>query len=424
MDGLKVMKINKRPILLVIAVFLQSCVFAGTYSGGTGEPNDPYLIATAYDLNDIGNHPEDFNKCFLMADDIDLGDYAGTEFNIIGRPPNSPFTGVFDGNDNKIRNFTWSSVNDYNVGLFAIVGAGGQIENLGLENVDVNVIDGYQVGGLVGCNFGTVTQCYSAGSVTGDSDIGGLVGCNYQGTITSCYSTGSITGYGDVGGLVGLNLGTVAQCCSTGSIAGDYKCVGGLVGHNGGYHYYGVITDCYSTAGVSGGFYVGGLVGQNHDNYSAITDSYSTGSVTGDGDIGGLVGVGLGVVEDCFWDIQTSGRTTSAGGVGKTTADMKIMDTFSQAGWDFIGETANGNDDIWTICEVENYPRFVWQIPIGDFVCPDGINFFDYSFFAANWGDVNCPDSNDCDGTDLDFSGEVGLPDLEIFCAGWLQDIQ
>jgi hypothetical protein len=43
---------------------------AGIYSGGTGEPNNPYRIATAQDLNDIGNHVEDFNKCFVVTADI------------------------------------------------------------------------------------------------------------------------------------------------------------------------------------------------------------------------------------------------------------------------------------------------------------------------------------------------------------------
>lgn len=413
---------KQRSILLIITVFLQAGVFAGTYSGGTGEPNDPYLIATAEDLNDIGNHPEDFNKCFLMVADIDLGDYTGTGFNIIGRYLDGPFTGVFDGNDNKLWNFTWNSINDYNIGLFAYVGTGGQINNLGMENVDVNAIDGYQVGGLVGSNYeGTITNCYSVGSVAGDDGVGGLVGCSYEGTITNCYSTGSVTGHGDVGGLVGFNFGTITKCYSTGSVAGGYKCVGGLVGHNGGYDHYGTITNCYSIAGASGGYYVGGLVGQNHSNYGTITNCYSTGSVAGDDGVGGLVGAGLGVVVDSFWDTQTSGWMTSAGGIGKTTADMKIMDTFTEAGWDFIGETANGTEDIWAICESTNYPRLVWQILIGDFICPEGVNFVDYLFFANNWENMNCPDSNDCNGTDLDFSGEVGLLDLKIFCDQWLQ---
>ena len=63
----------------------------------------------------------------------------------------------------------------------------------------------------------------------------------------------------------------------------------------------------------------------------------------------------------CFWDIQTSGQATSAGGTGKTTAEMQTAKTFLDAGWDFVGETANGTEDIWWINEGKDYPRFVWE---------------------------------------------------------------
>ena len=58
-----------------------------------------------------------------------------------------------------------------------------------------------------------------------------------------------------------------------------------------------------------------------------------------------------------FWDIQTSGQTTSAGGTGKTTVEMQTANTFLEAGWDFVEETENGTDDIWWILDGQNYPR-------------------------------------------------------------------
>jgi hypothetical protein len=42
------------------------------YSGGTGEPNDPYQIATAADLIALGETPDDYDKHFLLTADIDL----------------------------------------------------------------------------------------------------------------------------------------------------------------------------------------------------------------------------------------------------------------------------------------------------------------------------------------------------------------
>jgi len=29
--------------------------------------------------------------------------------------------------------------------------------------------------------------------------------------------------------------------------------------------------------------------------------------------------------------------------------------------WDFVGETANGTEDIWWILEGQDYPRFWWE---------------------------------------------------------------
>jgi len=101
---------------------------------------------------------------------------------------------------------------------------------------------------------------------------------------------------------------------------------------------------------------------------------------------------------------------------------MQTESTFTDAGWDFVAETANGTDDIWDICDGTNYPKLAWQVPIeGDFLCPDGVDSIDYSFFAAHWRDSGCAGSNECDGTDLDLSGAVDWGDLKILCHNWLE---
>jgi hypothetical protein len=221
------------------------------------------------------------------------------------------------------------------------------------------------VGGLVGENgygYGiTVTQCYSTGAVNGKGCVGGLVGRNY-GSISTSSSTGSVSGDLYVGGLVGGNLGTVTQCSSTGVVSGssnNNNYVGGLVGYNTNL---GTVTQCSSTGAVGGSnnyYYVGGLMGYN---LGTATQCYSTGPVSGKSSVGGLVGYNERDVLACFWDTQTSGQATSAGGTGKTTAQMQTAKTFLAAGWDFVGETKNGTDDIWLILEGEGYPRLVWEL--------------------------------------------------------------
>ncbi len=130
---------------------------------------------------------------------------------------------------------------------------------------------------------------------------------------------------------MGLNStnGTVTHCYSTGTVSGGHQ-VGGLVGMN-----FGDVTACYSTGAVNGFTQVGGLVGDNTSG-GHVTHCYSTGAVTGGMLVGGLVGVVWGSVTGSFWDIQTSGQVTSDGGTGKTTVEMQTAKTFVEAGWDFV----------------------------------------------------------------------------------------
>jgi hypothetical protein len=409
------------------------------YGGGTGEPNDPYLIYTAEQMNVIGLHEEDWDKHFELMADIDLAAYTGTGFNIIGyylryaSPDNKPFTGVFDGSGHTISNFSYTSTDANGIGLFGYVDdLNAEIRDMGLIEPNVDAGTGHAVGSLAGrVEDGTISNCYvEGGRVSGGGGVGGLVGMNiWEGTITNCYSSSNVSGSFKVGGLVGYNGGggggTITNCYATGSVTGNED-VGGLVGVNSG-----TITNCYSSSNVSGSFKVGGLVGYNGGG-GTITNCYATGSVTGNEDVGGLVGrnwfwgwdgeLFYGIVSAAFWDIETSGQTTSAGGTGKTTAEMQTESTFLDVGWDFVDENENGTEDIWSICEGTNYPRFVWQIPAGDFVCPDGITIEDFVFFIEHWLDDNCDISNDyCQGTDLDFSGTVDEADLEILFENLLE---
>ncbi|WP_312418407.1 beta strand repeat-containing protein, partial [Shinella sp.] len=71
------------------------------------------------------------------------------------------------------------------------------------------------VGGLIGKNDGTVSNVYATGSVCGgiySGNIGGLVGNNgINGMISNAYAMVSTSRGFDVGGLVGINNGTVSN---------------------------------------------------------------------------------------------------------------------------------------------------------------------------------------------------------------------
>jgi len=335
-----------------------------TFSGGTGEPNDPYRLSRPDELNSIGHNPRLMGAHFEMTNDIDLG---GIEFCIIGSE-SYPFVGSFNGNGHAVSHLTitgGSYIPSYPFGpsfrgdtCIGFLGRlEGEVKDLGMVDVNVAGRD-YRAGGLVGTNGsgGSVIRCYCSGAVSGNTCGGGLVGDNC-GNITMSASSASVACSSGAGGLVGWNSGNVTHSYSAGRVTGSDD-VGGLVGANSA-----TVADCYSIGVVAGtGYYAGGLVGSNV--YGYVIRCYSTGAVSGNEGVGGLVGenwLNEGTVTACFWDIQTSGQATSYGGTGKTIVEMQTAKTFLEAGWDFVGETVNGTEDIWWINEGKDYPKLWWE---------------------------------------------------------------
>jgi hypothetical protein len=324
-------------------------------------------------MNTIGAHPGDCHKHFKLMADIDLAEYTETDFNIIGTFYGYAFRGLFDGNKHKVSNFTYGPTDANFVGLFGYVdGSDAEIKDLDLVNPNTN-------GG------------------TGDN-VGSLVGCLRRGNISRCSAQG-------------------------GTVSGD-DCVGGLIGRN----YIGIVENCYATSSVLGNSNLGGLAGRT---YVEISNCYSTGAVWEYADLaGGLAGFNHGAISSAFWDEQTSGQTAGVGGTGgsattdltgEPTAQMQTKSTFTDAGWDFKGESANGTDDTWTICEGKTYPRLVRKGYVGDFVGSEAVDLGDFAALAAAWksklGDANY--SGICDISEPP-DGIISEHDLSMFSAGYL----
>jgi hypothetical protein len=328
-------KLNQKVVMLTVFIFA-NVSFAGTYSGGNGSESNPYQIGNPADWQELMATSADWNRHFILTADINL---AGVNLIPVGNYSKN-FTGVFDGNDYTISNAVVTG--DNYVGLFGYVSSGGHILNLGVENV--NVTGNGCIGGLVGGNFdGSITACYAKGSVGGGDHTGGLVGymqdiTEVKSAVTSCYATCSVSGRWGVGGLVGTTAGgKINSCYTTGVVSGTLEAVGGLVGYNGS-----VIISCYSRCSVTGtGTNVGGLVGSNG------------------GGSNDLAGIGINF---CVWDIQTSGKTTSAGGIGLTTVAMQDSEIYLRLFWDFKGEIKNGTDDVWAMPQGNGYPVLAWQL--------------------------------------------------------------
>ena len=337
-----------KTLLVLLPSFLFVTLAQAKYSGGTGEPNDPYQIVTAEDLILLGETPEDYDKHFILTADIDL------DPNLPGRKvfdkaviaPNlnphdsypfngTQFTGFFDGNGHTISRLTVAGGSS--LGLFGQLGYGANVSNLALEAVAINgtgsgsgglvgrndegstitasysageVSGNALIGGLVGTNRGCIDTSYSAGTVTGGQNVGGLVGWNNdEGDVIHCYSTDTVSGQERVGGLVGYNRGDIVYCHSTGAVSGTGS-IGGLVGMNRGR---GRIETSYSASVVDGSEAVGGLVG---DGSGTIIYCYSTGEITGDKGVGGLIGSNYGEITSSYSSVELSGSQVVGGLVG------------------------------------------------------------------------------------------------------------
>lgn len=291
---------------------------------GEGTEERPYRLKTIQDLGMMWRRP---GACYELASDLDLSEVKWS------MAPVPVFGGQLDGRRHRIVNMTLAGAGY--LALFGRVTEGAIVSDLYLEDVTVTGAGAF-VGGLVGFNGGLVLNCGVSGLVSGSYSTGGLIGSNEPGIISCCRSIGSVRGRGqdNVGGLVGRNSGQITNCYSRASVTGGSEDLGGLVGAEGG-----TVIHCYSTGSVSGGHQdVGGLVGECED----------------------------GMVLGSFWDMLTSGQITGDCGAGRTTEAMQTARTFLDAGWDFVGETVNGSQDVWWIFDGRDYPRLWWERVLGD----------------------------------------------------------
>lgn len=289
------------------------------------QENGYHVISDVSDLKELLAFGQDDSVRFRLKSDLDLG--ATADFYI-------PYlAGQFDGNGHKISGLSLDLDFVSAVGLFGYIAPGGKVTGLAVENA--NIAGNSSIGGIVGLNYGDVSNSCFAGSVAGEDNVGGLAGASV-GTVSSCHSTGSVTGKQYVGGLVGRNDGTVNNSYSTGNAIGDRA--------------------------------VGGLVGWNREG--TVSMCYATGSVTSNACLGGLTCTNSGTISNSFWDTESSRQATSNGGTGKTTAEMKDIDTFMDTEtegldepWD-ITAVATGETDpsyIWNIVDGQTYPFLSWQ---------------------------------------------------------------
>ena len=348
-------------------------------------------------INEVNNGNSFENQYVYLLNDLDFQnegiDIAG---NFIDESNNKPFSGVFEGNNKKINNLNINKNQDF-VALFAynkgtirdivlesgnITGqarvagivsvSDGLIENCHNKGTNIN-ITGTTVGGggiVSRCN-GNIKYCSNSQNINSNTSyVAGITGALNYGTMSNCYNIGTITGTNTIGGLVaGSHSGQIINCYNLGNITGTNKnsangtYVGGISGNSG---INSKIINCYNSGKIRSEYInCGGIAGQLL-NSSEIINCYNIGIIenqgTALGNIAGSVYSESKISnsyfskEICnFEGIGVSNDTTSIEVFNKTISYMKSND--------FLNDL-NKDDNIFTIDSNLNdgYPILKWQI--------------------------------------------------------------
>ena len=291
--------------------------------GGTGTVEDPYLISTTGDFQQLALEP---TKNYKMVADIDMSKAAQWW------APVKNFTGSLDGDGHTIYNLGVKTTEDH-AGLFGTLDLNGIAKNLIFVNPTVEVTNSNQYAGVLAgeTNYtydgkGQATNVDSifvygakiAGDDQGFIAAGGLVGsANLKTKINNCSFQGEITlpNTENVGGIVGqTRSGSSVNACYANVNATAKTVLGGIVGIAGTPHDYCTFSNCEVRGQLTAENTVGGFVGDNYfneiSNVVSHADVVATKKSAWNGyAAGGIIGVmqsdwngGTGFAKNCVFD--------------------------------------------------------------------------------------------------------------------------
>jgi hypothetical protein len=321
------------------------------FAGGTGEPNDPYQIATAADLLSINADPNLLKKSFMLLNDLDLDPNLPGGQVFPDAVIRAPFRGTLDGGGHAIRHLCIAAKKGSTAGLFAefnglakdlhltdVQISGSQCGALACFTPEATILrcsvtgkvssSSGSAGGLIGEAWkAQVLYCESGADVSGGLNVGGLAGYAIPGAqIAQSRATGTVTGTSSVGGLLGYDSGvTIVDCTSACKVMGVDQ-VGGLVG---AASFQGVILRCDVQADVSGGSKVGGLGGSVSG--SQVAECRAAGTVAGNDSVGGLIGSAWQVsIRSSASVCHVTAQQTAGGLLGSTSTSLSVVDCYAR----------------------------------------------------------------------------------------------
>jgi hypothetical protein len=361
---------NKIKLLLILLTMILNTTCFAQFAGGTGTYEDPYLIQTAEQLDQIRNY---MTSSFRQDADIDLGVPPWNEnggWPAIGYydPWNNStsFRGNYNGGGYKIENLYRDTLSTTWAGLFGST-RGCILENINLINFNIMATGG-TLGGLTSISYNdSWSNINVEGSIKGSSQMG-LISSFFQGyNIKNCQAKGELksTSSGFVGGIVGMcNADSIMNCYAEVKIASHAYMTGGLIGQDIDTGY---IKDCYTKAyiTVTEGYTFGGFIGktsaENRDKF--ILNCYSEGSVYSDylntgNRAGGFIGSTGGYpyfvnIDNCYSKASSAANDMSGGFVGRAYDSTNITNCYSAG-------SVNGNTNAGGFIGFIEYPESVF----------------------------------------------------------------
>lgn len=281
------------------------------------------ILKTPNDLLRLSKNCRDeaYSKDLTVVLDNDI-EMNGTDFT-----PIPYFAGRFEGGGYTVRGIHMD-FDGSEAGFFRRIAESAEVSGL---NVEISLIledTLSSIGGLVGENSGTVSNCTVTGSIKGGEQVGGIAGVNTEsGKIISCTSEITVSGENQTGGIVGLNQGTVSDCSNHGNInnrskKSDAKGVGAL--SKLGFH-----TDEIRLSGRTLYHATGGIAGQNDALIAKCSNYGIIGYAHVGNKSGGIVGIQCGKITDCANYGTVQGKRNVGGIAGQFVPDSNI--TYGQS---------------------------------------------------------------------------------------------
>jgi|GEM_PF-1578440 len=278
----------------------------------------------------------------VLTSDILLGDDSSTGNWIpIGNFSNQ-YVGIFDGEGHTVSGLSIDISSTYQ-GLFGYIGSAGVVKNVTVEG-NISTKSNY-AGGIAGYNAGTIEDCCNKATITSTQKyIGGITGSNYgtaasYATITGCYNAGKVKGNSYVGGIAGQNRNAdISSSYNLGEVEPAGSNTGGIVG----YGYTGTISSCYNVGTVksTGTTNVGAVIGFLYKSSSTVLEKayYLEGT--------SLVGIG------------NDGENTNVS--AKSSDNMKTDNFVADLGGSFVADTIPNKNN--------GYPILGWQDPNAKYI--------------------------------------------------------